>query len=270
LNEQNEIVLNAISWLHLLTKLKTFRKFYLRKNDYSPIFEFIDRHTENLIMEEVWGKESRNFPEFAKEIKLTMILRDWISEIHEKDISDRYNIGVGDLHRIVDNAKWLFRAIQQIAKLDPFSSEYSKSFQNLYYRITHGIRDSLVPLVKLKGIGRVKARKLYSGGFTSIEKIKSASIEELTTIPLIGVQLAANIQKQLQRIQGKGKKHKKRIQRTNLEHKPIRQQREQSENSSPTEKSTLIVQDQNASDENISVMEKKHTSKKNHSLDQFF
>ncbi|UYP48118.1 hypothetical protein NEF87_004403 [Candidatus Lokiarchaeum ossiferum] len=196
LEDYGEIELTNTSWLYLLSKLSAFRKFYLRKQDYNPIFTFIEHHSDNFIMEEVWEKTDPQFLEFAQELKLTMIMQDWISEVHEKNITERYNIGVGDIHNTIDNAQWLLRTMQQIARLDK-ELHFSSDLQKLNYRITHGIKESLIPLVKLKGIGRVRARKLFQAGFKTTNDILNSNIEDIAKVPLIGMTIARNIQNQL-------------------------------------------------------------------------
>ena len=44
-------------------------------------------------------------------------------------------------------------------------------------RLRYGIDDSLVPLVKIKGIGPVKAQRLYYSGFKSAEDIVKNATE---------------------------------------------------------------------------------------------
>jgi replicative superfamily II helicase len=55
----------------------------------------------------------------------------------------------------------------------------------------------LLPLVHLKGIGRIRARLLYKNGFTGISELKRAPLERLIAIPLIGSKLAKSIKEQV-------------------------------------------------------------------------
>ncbi len=194
--QNKELVLNNISWLHMITKPSGFTKLFLRKADYTPINTFIDDFSNNLIMEEIHYFGQTDYADFAQEIKLTMILRDWISEIPEPDIVEHFNIGSGDLRRITNNAKWFLRTATQISRLDADSS-VTKEFSDLNLRISHGIKYSLIPLVKLKGIGRIRARKLYNSGFTTIKSIAIAPVEKLAVVPLIGKNLANSIHEQI-------------------------------------------------------------------------
>jgi helicase len=192
LQENHEKTLNAVSWLHVLTQPKKVRKFYLRKQDYPGIISFRDIHMDNFIMETVWKPVDPQFEEFGKHIKLTQILFDWISEHPDRDIVEQYNIGSGDLRRSVDNALWILRILRQIVRLDE-NFPGNESFKSLYMRLQHGILPNLIPFVQIKGIGRVRARKLYRAGFTTLAKLKSASVDDLALVPLIGDTLSLKI-----------------------------------------------------------------------------
>jgi ATP-dependent DNA helicase len=213
LKENNEITLHNVSWLHLATKLSAFFKPFLRKNDYNYIMTFIERYEESFIVEEIPEPFDHNYQSFAQEIKLTMILNNWISEVNEKQIIENFNVGAGDLRRISDTAQWIFRAIKQISSLD-LDKNVQLLFENLQLRIYHGIKENLIPLVKLKGIGRVRARKLFQGNFKSLDSIKNATVEELAVIPLIGKDLAKKIIDQASQKKKPKKSTKKPLKRT--------------------------------------------------------
>lgn len=67
----------------------------------------------------------------------------------------------------------------------------------LHERVKLGIKKELIELVRLEGIGRIRARMLYSYGFKNIDALKKASIEQLKSVPLIGEKLARSIKQQL-------------------------------------------------------------------------
>ncbi|TFH30359.1 MAG: DEAD/DEAH box helicase [Promethearchaeota archaeon] len=209
LEHSEEIEFHPVSWLHLLTTLHTFPKYYLRNGDYSPILAFIEQYGDNLIMEQIWEPVDPEFPEFAKEIKMTMILWDWISEIPGNEIAERYNVGRGDVHRIVENACWCLRGLQRIEKLegdslgeyefegDPMTGGLYHELLGLETRLRYGIRAVLLPFIEFHGIGRIRARKLYQAGYKSREDLTHASHDDLAKIPLIGDHLATQIIEQL-------------------------------------------------------------------------
>ncbi|MHA1826985.1 MAG: helix-hairpin-helix domain-containing protein, partial [Candidatus Heimdallarchaeota archaeon] len=55
----------------------------------------------------------------------------------------------------------------------------------------------LVPLVKLKGIGRVRARILYNNGYKTLAAIRKAEPRELARLPTIGPEIVRSIKEQL-------------------------------------------------------------------------
>ncbi|MEM5797043.1 MAG: helix-hairpin-helix domain-containing protein, partial [Candidatus Aenigmatarchaeota archaeon] len=74
--------------------------------------------------------------------------------------------------------------------------ELLRPLRKLRIRLKYGIREELIPLVKLKGIGRTRARRLFNKGLDSLEKLEKISLERLSEI--IGVKIANEIKKQLE------------------------------------------------------------------------
>lgn len=46
----------------------------------------------------------------------------------------------------------------------------------------YGVKRELLPLVKLRNIGRVRARRLFNNGITSPEDIRRAGLERISSI----------------------------------------------------------------------------------------
>ena len=64
-------------------------------------------------------------------------------------------------------------------------------------RIAHGIREELLELVTLKGVGRIRARKLYEHGYKSLYDLLVADEREILRIPGFGPALVKAIKQQL-------------------------------------------------------------------------
>ncbi|HUS78344.1 MAG TPA: helix-hairpin-helix domain-containing protein, partial [Patescibacteria group bacterium] len=64
-------------------------------------------------------------------------------------------------------------------------------------RVRYGVTERLLPLVRLRGIGRVRARVLYNAGFQTAASLKRAPLRRLVEIPLIGPKLAKQIKEQV-------------------------------------------------------------------------
>jgi replicative superfamily II helicase len=54
-----------------------------------------------------------------------------------------------------------------------------------------------LPIVALEGVGRVRGRIIYNAGFHTIEDLRHAPIEELTSLPSVGPRLAKKIKEQV-------------------------------------------------------------------------
>ena len=136
------------------------------------------------------------YNEFLGEIKTARILQDWISETTEKDITERYNVGMGDVHRFVQSAEWLIYAASEIARITG-SPGHIPSLHGLRSRLKYGVRADILELVSLRGIGRVRGRMLHNQGLFNLTELYQVPIEELARIPTIGTAIAESIKKQL-------------------------------------------------------------------------
>ena len=69
--------------------------------------------------------------------------------------------------------------------------------ENLRSRVKYGIREELLELASLKGVGRVRARQLFKHGYQRLGDLKHASADNISTIKTIGKALASDIMAQL-------------------------------------------------------------------------
>jgi helicase len=132
---------------------------------------------------------------FSECFRSLLVLYAWINEWSEDRILDVYGVEPGDLHRSVDVAEWLAYAFGELAKLIGYR-ETAHGLSLLRTRIDVGCKAELLPLVQLKGIGRVRARNLFQAGFRTISSISASSVRELSRVPTIGEVVAASIKKQ--------------------------------------------------------------------------
>lgn len=122
------------------------------------------------------------YEEFLREVKLAQIFSFWIEEKTEGEIMEKFKITPGELHSKIEIADWLIYSILEIAKLIPFNEDIEKKIRKLRVRLSYGIKEELIPLVKLKGIGRVRARVLFDAGFKTFSKLKNAQLEEIAKV----------------------------------------------------------------------------------------
>ena len=95
---------------------------------------------------------------------------------------------------ISSRCEWLVYGASELAKVTG-NLDKVNDISKLRVRIKNGVKSELLPLIRLKGIGRVRARRLYSSGYSSIKKLKTAELENLSDI--LGQKTAISVKKQV-------------------------------------------------------------------------
>ena len=181
---------HTLGLLHLITISEDFfPKFSLRNKDYELVGSLIDKYGDQLI---------ENISEYDCNRSL-LAIQAWINESNEIFLSDNFGIESGDMHRIVESADWLIRAFYEMAKLEK-KDEILDEIEILRSRIMYGIKEELIDLVRVKGIGRVRARMLYKNGIKTTQDLIEIPVEKLSKIEKIGPIVAENIKTQLKKI----------------------------------------------------------------------
>ena len=134
--------------------------------------EFIDLNQSELFNEENYY--------LLREAKTSSMLFDWIGEVKEELISDRYRIGPGDIRRSAETAEWLMHSLAELSKHLDLGITYRA--EQLSVRLHYGAGQDLLSLLDLKGVGRVRARKLHQAGITNREKLKSTDPGEIARL----------------------------------------------------------------------------------------
>jgi helicase len=180
---------HALGFLHVISDSPDFYpKLSLRKTDYDHLSILIQRRSNELLYPISEYECSRSF----------WALCWWIEETTEKVLSDKIGVEPGDMHRIVEMANWLAYSLYEVAKLLR-REDLMPELYNLRTRIRYGVKEELLPLVVLEGIGRIKARALYNAGFTDVAKIAKASQAKLANVPKIGPTVADKLKLQLKK-----------------------------------------------------------------------
>jgi len=158
---------------------------------------FVDEHREEFMLEVPDEWEDRiAYEEFLGEAKLAWVLNAWIEETTEDETIEKFRVQPGDLYRLISTSRWLLYASHELASL--FShKDLLPHLAALMERTEKGVKAELLPLVRLEGIGRVRARILYNSGLRNLDDLKRAPIERLTSLPLIGSKLAKKIKEQV-------------------------------------------------------------------------
>lgn len=159
--------------LHMLCMTPDMFRFYLKAAD--------EKLVDNIIgdrCDEIWYEECTE--EFFAAVKTAAVVEEWASEVSEEMISERFDVGGGDIHAAVENLKWLLHAAKRIAH--EFAPSLEKEMSVLEMRVANGVKEELIPLISLKGIGRVRARRLFSRGITNPAELLAASKADLVSV----------------------------------------------------------------------------------------
>ncbi|MDE1769693.1 MAG: DEAD/DEAH box helicase [Thaumarchaeota archaeon] len=181
---------HTLGLLHLITISEDFfPKFSLRNKDYELVGTLIENYADQLI--DIISEYDCN--------RSLLALHAWINESSEIFLSDNFGIESGDMYRMVETGDWLIHALYEIAKLEK-KDEALNEIDSLRSRIKYGIKEELVDLVRIKGIGRVRARILFKNGIKTTQDLTEISAEKLSKIDKIGPVIAENIKTHLKKI----------------------------------------------------------------------
>ncbi len=137
--------------------------------------------------------------EWLRAYKIARILYDWINEIDEDTIIKNYGIGLGDLATIVDTATWLTHAAARICRTAGLHT-HADALEKLRARIEHGVKEDALDLVRIRGIGRVRARILINAGIRTIEDLLRTPRSKLIALPYFGEKIVEQIIEEAKRI----------------------------------------------------------------------
>ena len=173
--------------IHLIAMTPDMDLLYIQAAD-GWVEEFIDQHQFELYDED-------NYDYLLREAKTAAMLMDWIGEVHEEQIASRYHIGPGDIRRSAETAEWLMHSLAELSKHLELGITFKA--EQLAQRIHYGAGQDLLALLNLKGVGRVRARKLHLSGITSIERLLAA--DQMEVARLLGPKIAEKVISQLKK-----------------------------------------------------------------------
>jgi len=137
---------------------------------------------------------SDEYEEFLMTLKTTLFLKDWVEEIQEDELLERYGVGPGEVHAKLERADWLLYAAEELARLLSLH-QLRAPLAKMRLRLKHGAKEELLPLLQLKNIGRVRARKLVNARIRTLGDVKEADLSTLAA--LLGRQIALDVKKQV-------------------------------------------------------------------------
>lgn len=167
----------------------------LRLRDLPEIERIISRHEGEFLME-LPDQFEEAYEEFLREVKMALVFANWLEEKTEEELLEKYGVTPGELRSRLEIADWLLYSLLEIGKILRISKEKMIKIRKIRKRLEYGIREELLNLVRLEGIGRIRARLLFNAGLSNIPKLRKASLKELSKI-LGSKKLAQKIKEQI-------------------------------------------------------------------------
>ena len=165
--------IDELDLLHVIFCSEEFRNIRLNQKEFQKYeeesYELDLSADENIV----------DYDRFVSAIKMAHVMQDWISEKNEKYMEEEYGLLPGEFYNILENTKWLVYSLSEISKVMQLRK---REINEISIRIKNGIKAELIPLVSMPEIGRVRARKLYSAGITSLKLLKEAGLERLSSL----------------------------------------------------------------------------------------
>ncbi len=188
------VLFDSFSLLHLCSSSLELRPFLRVKAS-----EF-DRFNEKLAVVEDSllflppNSFVSEFEDFLATVKTASLFEAWINESSEDEIMESFGVTPGELHSKLEVLDWIVHSASEIASLLSFHKVRSELLK-LRVRLKHGAKEELLPLLRLSGVGRVRARLLFRNGVRSVADIKR--IDPSSLAQLVGRSLAVKLKEQV-------------------------------------------------------------------------
>ncbi|MBI5636065.1 DEAD/DEAH box helicase [Candidatus Micrarchaeota archaeon] len=143
----------------------------------------VNRKEEKDLWEELYSlmDDFADEPHALEQFKNAKIANAWANEETEEKILEGFNLPPGILHARMRNLEWLSYSLGELAYLLG-ATGVKQECRKLEKRVKYGVKEELLDLVSIRGIGRVRARKLFSSGIASSEQFNALSKDEVKKI----------------------------------------------------------------------------------------
>lgn len=157
------------------------------------IHDMITRH-ESMFLQDVPEEWDLEFDDFIRSVKTAMLLEAWIDEWTDDKILEEYRVAPGEMRNRLDTADWLIYSMQELGLLSGHKDILGE-VRKLRVRMKYGIKEELLPLVRLDQVGRARARRLFKSNLKTLEDLRRVPMESLSK--LVGAKVAASIKRQV-------------------------------------------------------------------------
>ncbi len=165
----------------------------IKKGDEEYINEVLLERLKDIV-EKPPNEWDIEYEDYLGSIKTAAFLQSWIEERGEDHILEKFGVTPGELRARIDIADWLLYALHELCVLLG-NMGVLKEIKKARIRMKNGIREELLALIKIKGIGRVKARSLFNSKIKDVGDLRNIPMATLSQI--VGQKTAEKIKEQV-------------------------------------------------------------------------
>lgn len=185
---------DTFSFLQMVSHTLELRPWLkVRASEFDDIMEKY-AGCEDMILEDEPNIYEPEYDDFMASIKTAFMFLDWADEKSEEELLEKYTVRPGELKVKLDNADWLLYSAEEIARITK-SQPLLKELAKARFRLRYGAKEELFPLLKLKNIGRARARALFRNRIRDIADVKKADITQI--VQILGKKIAIDIKRQV-------------------------------------------------------------------------
>lgn len=185
--------LSVLGALFLLANTSEFLPYFSlpKKKENETLIALLEKKNELPIDVE---REQFFDSQLNEKFNSSLLLQEWISEKSDEFLLQDFNVQPGILHSKLQIIDWLCYSAIELAGLQQLQ-ENIPLLLKLRKRLKHGIKEELLELVELRGIGRIRARRLFNARIHSISDLKKTSLFDLSKV--LGEKTALQVKQQL-------------------------------------------------------------------------
>ena len=184
---------HTFGFLHMITNLP---EFYPQFGVTEKLEEKMEEVHDNFKHEKLYVEQKLDH-DWTKSL---LILHYWIDGMTYSTMSEEFNAEPGDIFQIRQNTERFVYIIREIARFWK-NQVLVDELDILRQRIRHGVPEKYLDLVKIKNVGRVRAKMLYKYNFRDRIDLRKATLEKLAAIDKIGMTVAKSIKLQIEKVE---------------------------------------------------------------------
>ena len=160
---------------HLVSRTPDMYELYLKSGDRETYTELCYEREAEFLGDVPSEYEDVRFEGWLASLKTARLLEDWVTEVDEDRITERYGVGPGDIRGKVDTAEWLLRAAETLARdVEGVGGDAVVAVREARKRIEYGVREELLDLAGVRNVGRKRARRLFEAGIETRADLREA------------------------------------------------------------------------------------------------